>query len=424
MFITPSDDMAVQAHAAPLLRELGLDRLSELDPAAIRPAEARGVAERIGRQARNLISKITDDAPEDRAAEIEAAFDALMSAHDSITETHREARARAARRPLTRGSASGIDLPDALAEMRSVLRGETRALSGVTATAGGNAVPAEIDRIIQDELRDISPMRRVAEVVASNSGDYTKLVSTGGAGSGWAAEDDTRSATSEPDIQAVQPPGGEVYAYASASRWLLEDAVFDVSAWLRDNVTTAFGVAEGAAFVGGDGADKPKGLTSYTTAATADGSRTFGTLEHVLAASPTAVTGDELIGLVYKVRPVYRQGEGVGWMMNSTTASAIRKLKDADGRYLWTDSLAAGQPPTLLGWPVIEAEDMPDMGADALPIAFGNFRRGYLIADRAGLTMVRDEISQPGYVKFYFARRVYGAVTDSSAIKFLKMAAA
>ncbi|MGG7565992.1 phage major capsid protein [Rhodovulum sp. DZ06] len=316
------------------------------------------------------------------------------------------------------------DADAAKAEFRAILRGETRAMEAGTDADGGFAVPEQIDRMIQAQLLDVSLMRRVATVVSTATTDWKKLINTRGASSGWAGETDARAETATPQLAQIAPPTGELYAYPWVTNHLLQDAFFDPEAFLSENVLDEFAMQEGAAFLTGDGADKPKGLMTYPTAATADAGRAFGTMEHMVAGAAAAVTPDELVDLIYKVRAPYRQGAGVAWMMNSATVSKIRKLKDADGRFIWSDSLTEGQPARLLGYPVIEAEDMPDMAADGLPIAFGNFRRGYTITDRMGMTVIRDNVTKPGWTKLYFAKRVGGALTDSNAVKFLKMAAA
>jgi HK97 family phage major capsid protein len=288
---------------------------------------------------------------------------------------------------------------------------------------GGAMVPRQIDNRILDQLVDISPVRRIAEVVQTASADYVKIVNKRGASSGWGNESTTRTETNTPILAEINPPSGELWAYPTVTTWLLDDATFNVERFIDDNVATEFAFQEGSAFVTGSGVNRPRGFTTYTTAATADASRDFGTLEHVAAASATVVTSDELITLVYALAPAYRQGSGVAWAMNSTTASEIRKLKDDQSRYLWTDGLQPGQPPSLLGFPVVEMQDMPDSAATNLAIAFGNWPRGYIITDRIGTRMIRDDITTPGKVKFSFGKRVGGAVTDSNAIKFLKMAA-
>ncbi|MEY8838895.1 phage major capsid protein [Cribrihabitans sp. XS_ASV171] len=304
---------------------------------------------------------------------------------------------------------------------------EQKQMQGNVGAQGGFAIPKQIDSLILDQLVNISPVRRVSGVVGTATSDYSKLIGRRGTGSGWTDETGTRAPTGTPNLAKVTPSTGELYTYATATRWLLEDAAFDLEAWLIENVVTEFAVQEGAAFVSGDGVNKPKGflLAADVPVATGDDSRDFGVLQYVPTGADGAFDGtdpdDVLYDTIAALKPGYRAG--AVWMMNSTTAAAVRKLKDADGRSLWADSLAEGQPSRLLGYPVEIAEDMPNIGTNALAIAFGNFQRGYLIADRAGTTMIRDEVTTPGFIKLYVARRVGGTVADSNAIKLIKFSA-
>lgn len=328
-----------------------------------------------------------------------------------------------------RGGIGGSDVSAEVkrAFVRSMLTGQgmdTKAMSGTEGPAGGWAVPREITNIVMNQLRDVSPVRSVAEVVQTMSPDYRKLIGLRGSASGWTNETGTRTETDTQDLGYVSPSFGEIYAYATVTRHVLEDANFDLESWLMQSVVTEFAVKEGAAFVAGNGVTKPSGfLTGSTPTTEADADRAFGTLQYLatgadgaFAASPNG--GDKLVDLVYALRAGYRAN--AVWMMNSATAGAVRKLKDSEGRFLWSDSLVAGQPPTLLGYSVVVAEDMPAIASGAFSIAFGDFRRGYLVADRGELVMVRDEVTKPGFLKFYIAKRVGGTISDSDAIKLLK----
>jgi HK97 family phage major capsid protein len=205
---------------------------------------------------------------------------------------------------------------------------------------------------------------------------------------------------------------------------MLDDAMFDVESWLANEIATEFARAEGAAFVGGTGVNQPLGFLSSPTATTADGVRPMGTLQTigtgVSAAFPASNPADKLIDLVQSLRSPYRQG--AVFVMSSGTAAAIRKFKTADGAFLFQPSLAAGQPATLLGYPLIEAADMPDIGAGSLSIAFGNFKAGYVIAERNATTILRDPYTHKPYVHFYATKRIGGQVVNSEAIKLLKFA--
>jgi HK97 family phage major capsid protein len=301
---------------------------------------------------------------------------------------------------------------------------ELKALSGASDGAGGYAIPREIDALVDTTLASISPIRAIANVVTVGSAGYRKLVASGGTPSGWAAETGARAETATAAFNEIAPPMGDLYANPAASQTMLDDAAFDVEAWLADEIAREFARAEGAAFVSGNGTNKPKGFLNYATAATGDGVRSFGTLQHVASGTSGAFPADpeeKLIDLVQALRPPYRQG--AVFVMNSATLARIRKFKTSDGAAMWQPALSAGQPATLLGYPVIEAEDMPDIAANSLSIAFGNFKAGYLIAERGETQILRDPYSNKPFVHFYATKRVGGAVTNSEAIKVMKFAA-
>ncbi|WP_448501697.1 phage major capsid protein [Sphingomonas sp.] len=302
---------------------------------------------------------------------------------------------------------------------------ETKAFTGVSGAEGGYAVPREIDAEIDRALKAASPIRAIANVVQVGSAGYRKLVTSSGTPSGWATETGARGETATPVFHEIAPPMGELYANPAASQAMLDDAGFDVETWLATEIAAEFAKAEGSAFVNGNGAGRPRGFLNVPTAATGDATRPFGTVQHVAsgAAGDFAANPQErLIDLVHALRAPYRQG--ARWVMNATTLARIRKLKTADGAFLWQPGLAAGQPDTLLGYPVVEAEDMPDIAANSLSIAFGDFRRGYLIAERGETQILRDPYSNKPFVHFYATKRVGGTVSNSEAIKLMKFAAA
>src|SRR5690606_9725856 len=236
------------------------------------------------------------------------------------------------------------------------------------------AVPREIDALIASQLTEISPIRQLAQVVQIGSAGYRKLVSTGGTASGWVGEIAARPETATPQFSEIAPPSGELYANPAASQAMLDDAAFDVEAWLASEIAMEFARAEGAAFVAGTGVDQPLGFLASPGSAAADGARPFGTLQY-LGTGEAAGLGDAvelaLIDLVHALKPGHRQG--ASWVMNSATLAQVRKLKTDEGAFLWQAGLVEGQPDRLLGYPVIEAEDMPDVTAGETPIAFGNF---------------------------------------------------
>ena len=265
-------------------------------------------------------------------------------------------------------------------------------------------------------------MRRLALVKKVRTANYRKLVNTRGTGSGWVGETDSRTETGTPSLESLEPPQGEIYANPAITQTLLDDAFFDVGDWLTQEIMDAFAAKEGTAFISGTGTKMPKGLLAYTSNTDADDARTFGVLKHMETDSATAFTPDELIDLVFDLKAGYRAN--AAWMMNSTTAAMIRKFKDSNGDYIWKDGgMKDGFSGLLFGYPVALDENMPDVAAEAVPVVFGDFRRGYLIVDRI-TRLLRDPYSNKPYVNFYATKRVSGMLTDSNAIRLLKMKAA
>jgi HK97 family phage major capsid protein len=296
-------------------------------------------------------------------------------------------------------------------------------LSVGTDTEGGYLVPEETERRIDSLLAEVSPIRRIATVRQIAGQSFRMPVSRNGFASGWAAETGARTQTNTADLSLVEFPAMELYAMPAATLSLLDDALIDVEQWVADEVQHAFAAQEGAAFVSGDGTNKPKGFLDYTKVA--DGSWTWDKIGFVLSGGAGAFASsdpvDALIDLAYAPKQVYRQNGS--WVMNRATEAAVRKLKDGDDNYIWQPAVAAGQAATLLGYPVVEAEDMPDIAAGSFAIAFGDFKRGYLIADRQGIRILRDPYSNKPYVMFYTTKRVGGGVQNFEAIKLLKFAA-
>ncbi len=363
---------------------------------------------------------------------LEASFEALEREDEEVAALRGEvaalkarvdAQALAGARPALSGAKAEAS-PFVERYLRKGLEAgvELKAVSGATDAAGGYAVPQEIDAEIDKALTAISPIRAIANVVKVGSAGYRKLVTTGGTESGWVAETAARPETDTPVFNEIAPPFGELYANPAASQAMLDDAAFDVEAWLAHEIATEFARAEGAAFVAGNGTNKPKGFLAAPTSDEADGVRDFGTLQYletgVDGGFPASNPQDRLIDLVQALRSPYRQG--AVFVMNSATAARIRKFKTADGAFVWQPGLVAGQPDTLLGYPVVEAEDMPDVATNALAIAFGNFRAGYLIAERAETQILRDPFTNKPFVHFYATKRLGGQVMNSEAIKLLK----
>lgn len=361
----------------------------------------------------------------DRIAGIEARVDALG---DALKNQAERAAQNAYRPPLDGAKGSDLDPARAAFTEKYLRRGieagvELKSVSGASSGAGGYAVPREIDAMIETALKAISPIRAIANVVRTGTAGYRKLVTTGGVVSGWASETGSRTETATPTFHEIAPPSGELYANPAASQAMLDDAQFDVESWLADEIAREFARAEGAAFVSGDGTNKPKGFLSYTATNEADSARAFGSLQYVASGAAGAFAAsnpqDKLVDLVQALAAPYRQG--AAFVMNSATLARIRKFKTSDGAFIWQPGLAAGQPATLLGYPVIEAEDMPDIAADSLSIAFGNFMHGYVIAERSDTNILRDPFTNKPFVNFYAVKRLGGAVANSDAIKWERL---
>lgn len=324
------------------------------------------------------------------------------------------------------GVKGGVSSPALRAFVDGYLRhgreSEVKSLSGASGPDGGFAVPQEIDAVIARTLNDISPIRRIANVVQTGTAGYRKLVSHGGTPSGWVSEVADRPETATPDFVEIAPPTGELYANPAASQAMLDDAAFNVEQWLASEIAEEFARAEGAAFINGTGTNQPAGFLTAPTSDASDASRAFGTLQTVAAGADggfdTSAPEDRLVDLVHSLRPAYRQG--ASFVMNSATLAMIRKFKTGDGAFLWQPSLTEGRPDTLLGYPVVEAEDMPDIASDSLSIAFGNFRAGYLIAERNATSILRDPFTNKPFVHFYATKRVGGKLLNSEAIKLMR----
>jgi HK97 family phage major capsid protein len=289
---------------------------------------------------------------------------------------------------------------------------------------GGYLVPDETEAAIGRRLAQISPIRSIASVRQVSGAVLKKPFSISGPAVGWVAETAARPETATATLDELQFPTVELYAMPAATASLLEDAVVDVDQWIASEVESAFAEQEGAAFISGNGTNKPKGFLAYATAAEA--SWAWGKLGYVLTGVSGALPADDpsdvLIDTVYALKAGYRQN--ASWVMNRKTQATIRKLKDADGNYLWQPPAAPGSRAMLMGFPLVEAEDMPDIAADGMPIAFGDFARGYLVVDRTGVKVLRDPYSAKPYVLFYTTKRVGGGVQDFDAIKLLKFGTA
>ncbi len=297
---------------------------------------------------------------------------------------------------------------------------EQKALSAGTGADGGYTVPSEVESTIMRALTEISPIRAIAGNRQVSSTTYKKPFARTGAAAGWVAETGARSETNTPVLEELDFPTMELYAMPAATQTLLDDSAVDIEAWIADEVRIAFAAQENTAFVTGNGSDKPKGFLDYTQVA--DGSWSWENIGYIA----TGVDGDfagtdpehDLFDLIYTLNAGYRGN--ASWVMNRSTQAEVRKIKDGDGNYIWQPATEAGARPMLLGFPIVETEDMPSIGSDETAIAFGDFQRGYLVVDRIGIRVLRDPFSSKPYVLFYTTKRVGGGVQDFGAIKLLK----
>jgi HK97 family phage major capsid protein len=299
----------------------------------------------------------------------------------------------------------------------SQFKGPRAAMSIGSNPDGGLLAPVEWDRTITDKLKIISAMRGLARVISISTSGFTKVYNDRATQSGWVGESANRPGTGNAQFAQVNFGTGELYAMPIASQQLLEDALIDIESWLGDEVQTEFAFQEGVAFVSGNGATRPKGFLQYTDAA----SHPWGAIPTVNTGVAADVSADGLIDLVHDL-PSERTPNAT-FVMNRKTQGRIRKLKDGQGRYLWEPSTQVGDPATILGFPVSELAAMPDVAANTIPIAFGDWERGYLIVDRIGVQILRDPYSQKPFVQFYTRKRVGGGVTDPTCLRYHKVAA-
>ncbi|WP_310619679.1 phage major capsid protein [Flexibacterium corallicola] len=348
-------------------------------------------------------------------------LDRINNAVSDMQAAIDQANIQIAANQLNGGANGPVDAEYTGAFEAHVRAGEIQAsLSKGTDEKGGYVTPIEWDRTITDKLVEISPMRQVCGVISTSKDGYSKLLNLHGASSGWVGETDARPNTNSPQFAQMEFSTGEIYANPSATRQLLDDAEINIESWLASEVQQEFSVQENLAFIAGDGNKKPKGLLTYVDGEANASANPLGPIEQVVAASATGVTPDELLDLIYDLPSTF-QGSA-RFLMNRNSQKAIRKLKDNDGNYLWQPSLVAGQPSSLLGYPLTDVGGFPDMTTGAIPIAFGDFKRGYKIIDRIGVRIIRDELTNKPNVQFYTTKRVGGGAENTECMKVIRMA--
>lgn len=352
------------------------------------------------------------------SAKAEAEISKLQASIDDLSVQMAAAQMNGGAGKLDKEAQAAVD-----ATVSFMKSGEVRAdLKKSDDSNGGYLVPKEWDRTITDKLRTVSPLRKLFKVQTTSKPKFSKLYNMHGAGSGWVGEEDTRAKTDTPTFKSLDFDTGEIYANPAATQQMLDDAEINLEAFLADEVKTEFAVAENKAFISGDGQKgKPTGLLTYAEGGTNATKHPLGAIKVVKSGNAAAVTADSVIDLVYSLPAEYSQG--AGFMMNRKTLAAVRKLKDGQGNYLWQPSYQQDQPSTLCGYPVYEVADMPDVAANALCIAFGDFNRAYMILDRKGVSILRDPYTNKPFVQFYTTKRVGGGVDNPEACVLLKVAA-
>jgi HK97 family phage major capsid protein len=287
---------------------------------------------------------------------------------------------------------------------------------------GGYLVDSTTEQTIDRVLMNVSAIRGIANVITISTQSYKKLVSQGGATAGWVGERQARSETNTPTLAEIVINAMEMYANPAATQTALDDARIDIGQWFGDEVSTTFAEKEGLAFYSGDGVLQPRGISTYAMVANA--SYAWNKIGFVTSGVASALSDsthngiDAILDLIYALKQGYRTN--ARFLMNRATQGVVRKLKDANNQYYWQPPVQAGQPSQLCGYPVSDDDNVADVGSNAFPIWFGDFRRGYTIVDRAGIRVLRDPYTNKPYVHFYTTKRVGGAVTNFEAIKALK----
>lgn len=359
-----------------------------------------------------------------------AKLDAVISENQKIKQDI-EDLAKKASRPSAKGSEHDTDRAEHSAQFVKFMRKgdesglralEMKAMVGNSDPDGGYLVTHETDTAISRILGDEVAMRRLATVRPIGGASLSMPVNVGGANGGWAGETESPSETNTPTFRELTFEAHKMYAEPRVTQDMLEDAYLNVEQWLADEISTTLTELEADAFINGNGIKKPRGLLSYTNVA--DTSYAWGSIGYTPSGHATAFASsspsDALIALIHTLKRGYRNG--ASWLMNDLTLAAIRKFKDGQGNYLWQPGLQEGIASTLLGYGVEIDDNMPDLGADAFPIAFANFSQAYVIVDRRGTALLRDPYTAKPYVKFYTTRRVGGGVKNFEAVKLMKIA--
>lgn len=287
---------------------------------------------------------------------------------------------------------------------------------------GGYSVMPELDDILREVARDYNPVYDLARKETCTTSDYETLINTDLADVSWVGETEARSASSTPTLKKITIPVHEQSCLQEVTQRLVDDSAFDVPGFVRRNVATSFASAAGTTFISGNGVQRPMGILSYSADTADDDSRDWEKIQYVKTGTSgdfdANSPGNALFAAMYAMKAPYLSG--AVWLMSRSTAAEVRKLQDAEYRYYWQDGLQAGQPNTLIGFPVRLCEDVPTISADSYSIIFANLSVAYCIPERPGVRFLRDPYTSKPYLRLYFTRRVGGAVVDFNAIKLVR----
>lgn len=353
--------------------------------------------------------------------DLKAKLEKIEAALDTHQKEIEDAHTKLAASQLGAPGAGLRDKEYSAAFKAHMKRGEVQAaLNKGTDADGGYLAPIEWDRTITDKLTLVSPIRQLATVQTISTSGFKKVFNLGGTSSGWVGETAARPGTNNPTFSALDFIPGEIYANPSTTQQILDDAEINLESWLAAEVQTEFAKQEGTAFVSGDGVNKPFGMLTYVTGAANAAKHPFGAIALVNSGDAAMIKSDSIMDLIYSLPSAFTGN--ARFTMNRKTQGAVRKLKDGQGNYLWQPSYVADQPATLAGFPVTEVPDMPDVAANAKPVMFGDFKQGYLIVDRIGVRVLRDNLTNKPYVSFYTTKRVGGGVQNPECLRALNIA--
>ena len=310
--------------------------------------------------------------------------------------------------------------------MDSLSSDERKAMSAGSDPDGGYLLPQSTVGRVVAKIYEQSTMRQIANVQNISTEKLEGLIDNNEADAGWVSELGTRSDSTTPQLGKYEIETHEMYSMPKISQKLIDDAATDVEAWLAAKVADKFARVEDTAFATGNGAGKPRGLFSYTTAATADDTRAWGVFEHVKTGTNgdfnSTTKADPLFDLIGAFKDQYLQN--AQWLMRREVRTKLRKLRGATSDlYLWEPSLQMGQPDRLNGYPVNIDQYVPALATDSLSLAFGDFREAFTIIDRIGIRTLRDPYTAKPYIVFYSTKRTGSGAVNFEAVKFLKFSA-